>query len=162
MSIQNQAIPLPLGGVSQYSVIETTPTTQIPCQGTCMNEAGPNCLDQHEHMSDPEHKNGSCISSFESANFPNTPQLLGNTTSQFQALDNTNSDFGTSAYDSNLAHDNAYDMDAFNLRATVVAEDMEYQIGDCQMSQSNWLDKDFACSMWNMDDLWQFRSTKMQ
>ncbi|KAL4316870.1 hypothetical protein HN51_070843 [Arachis hypogaea] len=47
---------------------------------------------------------------------------------------------------------NAYGMDALNI-------DME-----CQVSQSNWLDKDFVCTMWNMnmDELSHFRSIQNQ
>ncbi|KAK7314565.1 hypothetical protein VNO77_33091 [Canavalia gladiata] len=155
MSTQNQEIPLPLDGVSQSASFRPIPTTQITCQGTCENEGGPNYLDQHEQNSDSEHNNGSCISSSESGvNFPNMTHPLEYTTSQFQALDNSNSDFGICAYVNN----NAYDMDAFNLTTTMVAEDLEFPVVDCQISENHWLNKEFASSTWNMDELWQFRN----
>ncbi|XP_061357590.1 transcription factor MYB21-like [Gastrolobium bilobum] len=153
VSIQNQAIPLPLDGVSHYSVIGTIPT-QIACHGACMNEGDPTFLNQHEHNSDSDHNNGSCISSSESANIPN--MTLGYTNSQFQALDN--SDFSSCAYDGyQVNNNNAYEMGGFNLTTTMVAEDLEFPMYDCQMSESNCLNKEFAYG-WNMDELWQFRN----
>ncbi|KAJ1437916.1 SANT/Myb domain [Sesbania bispinosa] len=149
MSIQNQTIPLhPPDSVSQYSTIGTIPT-QIPWQG------GPNYLDQHEQNSDSEHNNGSCISFSESANIPKVPQHLGYTTSQFHTLDN-NSDFGTFTYDGYQVSNSSYEMDTFKMASTRVAEDVQYPAGDCQMAESNWVNNDFACSMWNTDELWQF------
>lgn len=158
ISIQNQ--PIPFEGISHYSAIGTMPT-QIPCQRTCMNEGGPNYLDQYyEQNSDSEHNNGLCMSSTESTNIPNmTHPLRYTATSQFPALDINNSDFGIFAYDGYHINDNnAYEMDdidALNLTTTnMVAEDLEYQMGDCyQISEeNNWQDQEFACSTWNMNE----------
>ncbi|XP_027357382.1 transcription factor MYB57-like [Abrus precatorius] len=157
MSIQNQAIPLSFDAVSHYSEFRTIATTQITCEGAFLNEGGSNCLDQHEQNSDSEHNNGSCISSSESVNIPNMSQNLGYNSSQFLALDN-NSDFGIDAYDGYKANNCAYDMDAFNLTTTMDAKDLEYPVVDCQLSESNWLNKEFACSTSNIDELWQFRN----
>ncbi|TKY60934.1 Transcription factor MYB21 [Spatholobus suberectus] len=155
MSIQNQTIPLPLDGVSQHSTIGTIPS-RPPWQGPCMNEAGPTYLDQHEQNSDSEHNNGSCISFSESANIPKVSQHFGHTISQFHALNNN--DFGTfTTYDGyHHVNNNAYEMDTFKTPTARVAEDVQYPIGDCQMAGSNWVNSDFACSVWNMDELWQF------
>ncbi|TKY44720.1 transcription repressor MYB6 [Spatholobus suberectus] len=155
MSIQDQAIPLPLDGVSHYSSFgigtTPTPTPQITCQGACVNEGGPNYLRQHEQNSDSEHNSGSCISSSESVNIPNMGQPLGYTTSQFQALDGC--DFGICSYDGYSINNNYY-MDAFNLTTTMVAEDLKLPMIDCQISETNWLNKEFACCTWSMDELW--------
>ncbi|XP_057415066.1 transcription factor MYB62-like isoform X2 [Lotus japonicus] len=137
--IQNQDIPLPPDSVSQYSTIPTP----IPWEGPCMNEAGPSYLDQHEH------NNGSCKSFSESANIPKVPQQLGYTTNQFHALDNN--DFDTFTYD-------GFEMDTFKMGAVKVTEDVQFSVGDCHMAESNWVHNDFACGMWNMDELWQFRN----
>ncbi|XP_061344991.1 transcription factor MYB62-like [Gastrolobium bilobum] len=153
MSIQGQAIPLPLDSVSHYSTVGTIPT-QIPWQGPCMNEAVPNYLDQHEHNSDSEHTNGSCISFSESANIPKVPQHMGYTTTQFHALDNN--DFGTFTYDGYHVNNSGYEMDTFEMESARVAEDVQYPVGDCQMAESNLVNNDFACSMWSMDELWKF------
>ncbi|KAH1049578.1 hypothetical protein AAZX31_08G041600 [Glycine max] len=151
MSIQNQAIPMPFDYVSQHLTVGTIP----PWQGPCMNEAGPTYMDQHEQNSDSEHNNGSCISLSESANIPKVPQHFGHTTiTQFHAL-NTN-DFGTFTYEGYNVNNNVYEMDNFKTTTTWVAEDAQYPIGDCQMVGSNWVNNDFACNMWNMDELWQF------
>ncbi|OIW21095.1 hypothetical protein TanjilG_29228 [Lupinus angustifolius] len=139
MSIQNQSIPIPLGSGPQYSAIPT----QIPWQGPCINEAtGPNYLDQHAQNSDSEHNNGSCISFSESANISKVSNLLGYTKNQFYGL-GTN-DFGTLTYDEYGVNNNAYEMDAFNITTT---------IGDCHMVESNWVNNDFACRTWSMDEL---------
>ncbi|KAG5030207.1 hypothetical protein JHK87_013721 [Glycine soja] len=156
MSIQNQATPMPFDGVSQHSTVGTIPShSHTPWQGPCMNEAGPTYMDQHEQNSDSEHNNGSCISLSESANFPKVPQHFGRTTiTQYHALNNN--DFGTFTYDGYNVSNNVYEMDNFKTPTTRVAEDAQYPTGDCQMVGSNWVNSDFACNMWNMDELWQF------
>nr|KYP69709.1 Myb-related protein 305 family [Cajanus cajan] len=158
MSIQDQAIPLPFEGGCHYSSFEigTTPTTQITCQGTCVNEGGPNCL-----YSDSEHNNGSSISSSESVNILNMDQPLEYTTSQFQALDS--SDFGIFSHDGYcINNNNEYGMDAFDLTTTttMVAEDLKLPMIDCRISQTSWPNKEFARSAWSMDELWHFRNTQ--
>ncbi|XP_019446256.1 PREDICTED: transcription factor MYB24-like isoform X2 [Lupinus angustifolius] len=145
ISIQNQTIPMPLDNDSQYSTIPT----QIPCQGPCINElSGPNHLEQHEQNSDSEHNNGSCISFSESANISKVPNLLGYTINQFHGLGAN--DFGPLTYDGYDVNNCAYEMDTFNMASTN---------SDCQMLDSNWVNKDFACRMfdqtWSMDELWQ-------
>ncbi|KAE9613913.1 putative transcription factor MYB-HB-like family [Lupinus albus] len=141
ISIQNQTIPMPLDSDSQYSTIPT----QIPCQGSSINElAGPNHLDQHEQNSDSEHNNGSCISFSESANISKVPNLLGYTSNQFHGLGAN--DFSTLTYDGYDVNNSAYEMGTFNMATT---------ISDCQMLDSNWVNKDLACRTWNMDELWQ-------
>ncbi|RDX79100.1 Transcription factor MYB62 [Mucuna pruriens] len=132
MSIQDQATPFPFDGASHYSSfgIGTAPTTQITSQG------GPYYLNQHEQNSDSDHNNGSC------------------TTSQFQALDGC--DFGICSYDGYSINNSAYDLDPFNLTTTMIAEDLELPVIDCQLSETNLLNKEFTCSTWSMDELWQF------
>ncbi|KAJ1379530.1 SANT/Myb domain [Sesbania bispinosa] len=148
MSIQNQAIPLPLDDISHYAPIETIPT-QIPCQGACVNEGGPNFLYQHEQNSDSEHNNSSCISSSESANMSNN-NMTQPLECQFQGLNN--SDFGIYVYDGYQINNNVNETGAFN--QTMIDEDLEYTMGDYQISESNWLDKEFSY----MNDLWQIRN----
>ncbi|BAT72778.1 hypothetical protein LR48_Vigan847s001900 [Vigna angularis] len=152
MSIQNQAIPLVLDdGVSQQSTIGT-----IPWQGACvsMNGGSPTYMDQHEQNSDSEHNSGSCISFSESANMPKVSHHFGHTMDQFHSL--SNNDFGTYSYDPYHVNDNAYEMETFKAATAKVAQDVQYPIADCQTAGTDWLSNDFACTMWNIDELWQF------
>ncbi|CAJ2636997.1 unnamed protein product [Trifolium pratense] len=141
-TIQDQSIPLPLDGVSHYSSIETI-QTQVPY------------LDHYEINSDSEQNNGLCMSSSESTNMPNITQPLEYTTSQFQSLDNN--EYDICSYDGYHINNNS-----LNLKSTMVAEDLEYQMGDFNILESNWLDKEFACtSTWDLNELLQVRSTQM-
>nr|QSD99687.1 MYB family transcription factor [Melilotus albus] len=141
-NIQNKSIPLPLEGVTHYSSVGTIPT-QVPYK------------DLYEINSVSEHNNGLRMSSSESTNMPNImTRSLEITTGQFQSLDN--SEFDISAYDGYLINNNS-----LNLKTTMVAEDLEYQVGDVQMSENNWLDKEFACtSRWDLNELLQVRNTQ--
>nr|QSD99665.1 MYB family transcription factor [Melilotus albus] len=143
MTIQNQSNSLPIEGVAHYSSIGTI-STQVPYK------------DLYEINSDSDHNNGLRMSSAESTNMPNImTQCLEITTGQFQSLDNN--EFGIiSAYDGYLINNNS-----LNLETTMVAEDLEYQVGDFQMSENNWLDKEFACtSTWDLNELLQVRNTQ--
>jgi len=145
MSLQDQEIPMPFDGGSHYSSfrIETTPETQITCQ------RGLNHLNQHEQNSDSEHNNGSSISNSESVNIQYMTQPLGwCTTNQFQALDTY--DFGTCSYDGYNIDNSAYDMDSFNLGATMDAENLELPV----ITETNSLNMESECS--TNDELWQF------
>ncbi|XP_027917669.1 transcription factor MYB62-like [Vigna unguiculata] len=152
MSIQNQEIPLVLDdGVSQHSTVGT-----IPWQGPCvsMNEGSPTYMDQHEQNSDSEHNSGSCISFSESANIPKVSHHFAHTMDQFHAL--SSNDFGTYSYEGYHVNDNAYEIETFKPASARVAQDVQYPIADSQTPPTDWLSNDFACSMWNIDELWQF------
>ncbi|QCD85321.1 myb proto-oncogene protein [Vigna unguiculata] len=152
MSIQNQEIPLVLDdGVSQHSTVGT-----IPWQGPCVsvNEGSPTYMDQHEQNSDSEHNSGSCISFSESANIPKVSHHFAHTMDQFHAL--SSNDFGTYSYEGYHVNDNAYEIETFKPASARVAQDVQYQIADSQTPPTDWLSNDFACSMWNIDELWQF------
>ncbi|CAJ1951925.1 unnamed protein product [Sphenostylis stenocarpa] len=152
ISLQDQEIPLPFDGASHYSLfgIWTAPTTELTSQGAF------NHLNQQEQNSDSEHNNASSISNSESVIIPNMTQPLGYNASQVQALDN--SDFGISLCDGYSIYNNAYDMNALNLTATMDAEKMELPLIGCQISETNWLNMEFECSTWINDELWQFRN----
>ncbi|XP_054825688.1 transcription factor MYB62-like [Prosopis cineraria] len=85
-------------------------------------------------------QNSSCVSS-SSSESSNIPEV-----SQFQALDN--SDMISLMYDGYHVNNNNYDMETFNLGTTVAAEAMA----------GNWMNNEVACSLWGMDELWQFRN----
>nr|QSD99540.1 MYB family transcription factor [Melilotus albus] len=64
-------------------------------------------------------------------------------------------EFDISAYDGYLINNNS-----LNMKTTMVAKDLEYQVGDFQISENNWLDKEFACtSTWDLNELLQVRNT---
>ncbi|XP_052723165.1 transcription factor MYB21 isoform X2 [Vigna angularis] len=150
MSLQDQEIHMPSNGGFHYSSfgIEATPETQITSQ------RGVNHLNQHEQNSDSEHNNGSSISNSESVNIQYMTQPLGCTTNQFQALDNY--DFGICSYDGYNIDNSAYDMDSFNLAATVDAQNLELPVIGCQISETNSLNMESECSTRSNDELWQF------
>jgi len=152
MSLQDQEIPIPFDGGFHYSSfgIGAAPKTQITCQG------GLSHLNQNEQNSDSEHNNGSSISNSESVNIQNMTQPLGCATNQFQALDNC--DFDICSYDGYNIDNNAYDMDSFNLTATMDAENMKLPVIGCQISETNWLNMESECSTRSNDELWQFRN----
>nr|QSD99670.1 MYB family transcription factor [Melilotus albus] len=111
--------------------------------------------DLYEINSDSEHNNGLCMSFSESTNMPNImTQSLEITTGQFQSLDD--SEFDISAYDGYLINNNS-----LNWKSTMVAKNLELQVGDYQMSKNNWLDKEFACTnTWDLNELLQIRNTQ--
>ncbi|ESW32375.1 hypothetical protein PHAVU_002G317000 [Phaseolus vulgaris] len=158
MPIQNQAIPLLLDdGVSQQSTVGS-----IPWQGPCMSMNGGSStyMEQHEQNSDSEHNSGSCISFSESANIPKVSQHFGHTMDQFHGL--SNNEFGSFSYDGYHVNDNAYEMNTFKTTTARVAQDFQYPVGDCQTAATGWLSNDFACTMWNTDELWQFSKLQKQ
>lgn len=53
---------------------------------------------------------------------------------------------------------NDYDMCVFN-QTNVSAEGvLQNPVGGCHVAGSNWAENDFSASMWNMDELWQYKS----
>lgn len=130
MSIQNEMIPLPIGNVAECPQIGTVPTQMIPWQGPGV-------------MNETVVQNSSCLSS-SSSESSNIPEV-----SQFQALDN--SDMSSFMYDGYYVNNNTYDMEAFNLGTTVTTSEAAMA--------GNWMNNDVSqCSMWGMDELWQFKN----
>ncbi|KAI4347191.1 hypothetical protein L6164_008025 [Bauhinia variegata] len=86
------------------------------------------------------------------------PSESANTSTQFHALDS--SDMSTFVSDGcYTVNNNVCDMESHNLGATLAAaQDMEYHVEDCQVAQSDWMNNDFSCGMWNLDEIWQFSS----
>lgn len=80
----------------------------------------------------------SCFSPESAANHvPKVSQILGF------------SDFSSYVYEYDDGN-HAYDMDTCKVGTTVIMD--EDHMG------SNWVNNDVACSMWDMDELWQFNS----
>lgn len=122
MTIQNQAIHLPFDGVSSSHY---SSIGTIPTQVSCKEAC----------MNEGVSNNGLCMSSSKSTNLT---QHLGYTTTQIQSLENN--EFGICGYDGYYINNNS-----LNLTTTMVAEDF-------QISESNWLDKDFVCtSIWGIN-----------
>ncbi|MED6180401.1 hypothetical protein PIB30_010032 [Stylosanthes scabra] len=112
--------------IQNQATIPVSQYSPSPTTTTCVNQG-------HEHLS-----NGACQSFSE----PKVPQLLGyHNCNQFDEL-------GTFAYDEGYhVNSNAYEIDNFN---------MEYSVDDCQVARHNWVNNDFACDLWNMDEFCQF------
>ncbi|KAJ7975136.1 Myb transcription factor [Quillaja saponaria] len=111
--------------------------------GPCMNEAVPG-LDHHDQNSDSEKYTASCSSG--TKNISKVPQL--------HFIDNSeDSNFVSDCY---YVNNNVYDMETFNLATTsaTAPEEFGHSVGDSQMTESNWVNNNFAGSMWNIDELW--------
>ncbi|KAJ6868525.1 hypothetical protein NC651_033566 [Populus alba x Populus x berolinensis] len=52
----------------------------------------------------------------------------------------------------------AYDMEAINLATMPVLGELGISAGDRHMEDGDWGEYDFGDTMWNMDELWQFRN----
>ncbi|KAF9667593.1 hypothetical protein SADUNF_Sadunf15G0039700 [Salix dunnii] len=114
------------------------------------------CLEPHEQTSDSEHGTGSCISSAESMNASQMSQLSEYPTS-LQAIGN-NSEYSTQVKGCYYADSVCYDMEAINQAAMSVPGELGILAGDRHMEEGDWGGYDFGETMWNMDELWQFRN----
>ncbi|CAL5350166.1 hypothetical protein CsSME_00037291 [Camellia sinensis var. sinensis] len=50
-----------------------------------------------------------------------------------------------------------YDMEVFNLATMSSVGPCDFSLSDSQMAGSDWISDDVACTLWNMDELWQLR-----
>lgn len=114
------------------------PPAPLPAPPLSINETVTN-LEQNEKNSSSENCASPSICSSESMNLSQISQIPDYPTSPFHSDD----------YSTLLSSN--YEMENFNLASMV-----ENPVGDCLMAESNWADSDFADSLWNMDELWQF------
>ncbi|KAI9381045.1 hypothetical protein POPTR_015G046200v4 [Populus trichocarpa] len=115
-------------------------------------------LEPHEQTSDSELGTSSCISSAESMNVSQMSQLSEYPTSPFQAIGNNSSEYSTLAKGCYYVDSNCYDMEAINLATMPVPGELGISAGDRHMEDGDWGAYDFGDTMWNMDELWQFRN----
>ncbi|KAJ6687773.1 TRANSCRIPTION FACTOR MYB21-LIKE [Salix koriyanagi] len=115
------------------------------------------CLEPREQTSGSEHGTGSCISSAESMNASQMSQLSEYPASPFQAMGN-NSEYSTPVKGCYHVDSSCYDMEAINLAAMSVPGELGILAGDRHMEEGDWGGYDFGDTMWNMDELWQFRN----
>uniref|UniRef100_A0A5B6YTB9 Uncharacterized protein n=1 Tax=Davidia involucrata TaxID=16924 RepID=A0A5B6YTB9_DAVIN len=113
---------------------------------------GPLNISQTVYSLEHQAKNSS-ISSPESMNISHIPQISEYPTSPFHAMvnsDHYNNTFLKGCYN---ADNISYDMETFSLASVSAPGDFENPV-----SKSNWIDhNDLPESLWNMDELWQFR-----
>ncbi|KAH7528740.1 hypothetical protein FEM48_Zijuj05G0104200 [Ziziphus jujuba var. spinosa] len=162
LPIQNSEIPLSLeNATSQHSAsayaAQICPPPQLSVQGDHLNADGHiNGLNIQEQISDWENCTISCIDSSESMNmsqiaqFSECPQ-----TSPFHVIaSNAHNTLGKSCSNVN----NGCSIDIYN-DANISASGMfENPAGDYHVEHNSWTDSDFLGSMWNTDELWQYRN----
>ncbi|KAL3575057.1 hypothetical protein D5086_023158 [Populus alba] len=115
------------------------------------------CMEHREQTSDSEHGTSSCISSAESMNVSQMSRLSEYPKSPFQAMGN-NGDYSTLVKDCYYVDSNFYDMEAINLATMSVPGDLGISAADRHMGDGDWAGYDFGDTVWNMDELWQFRN----
>ncbi|XP_008240255.1 PREDICTED: transcription factor MYB108-like [Prunus mume] len=155
MLIQNQMALQPLDNVSQHLTAATASPPQIPGQGA-LNMSGTiyNLDSIQKQNAESEFCTSSCILPSEPIDMPKMSQFPECPPSPFHAILNNDNAKGGFCVDNN-----SYDIEAFNLQGSVTAQGFAgNSAGDCYVAESNWLDSDFSCGMWSMDELWQSRS----
>ncbi|PON38369.1 MYB transcription factor [Parasponia andersonii] len=105
----------------------------------------------NERSSDSESMNISQISQFQE--YPSStfqPNLVNN-------VNGYNNTF-LGGYSCGTGENNAYDsMDVSN-QSTISEGGFVNSVGGCHGAGNNWADNDFFAGVWNMDELWQYRS----
>ncbi|KAF8399110.1 hypothetical protein HHK36_014975 [Tetracentron sinense] len=111
-------------------------------------------FNHYEKNSNSENCTSPIISSSDSINISQLPEISECPTSPPRA-------FGNTVYDPFLRGcyygDISSDMESLNLASTSAPGGFEDPVYDCHMVESNWVDDDMADSIWNMDELWQLR-----
>lgn len=155
MLIQNPTALQPLDNVSQHLTEAAASPPQIPGQGA-LNMSGTiyNLDSIQKQNAESEFCTSSCILPSEPIDMPKMSQFPECPPSPFHAILNNDNAKGGFCVDNN-----SYDIEAFNLQGSVSAQGFAgNSAGDCCGAESNWLDSDFSCGMWSMDELWQSRS----
>ncbi|KAL6177859.1 hypothetical protein ACLB2K_049380 [Fragaria x ananassa] len=114
-----------------------------PSQQPQFTEQGAVNMSGYEYNLDIEKQNTECI-------LPSELPMETPNTSQFSEY-HTSSPFGGAiVHNDHNVYTNVYDMEVSNFGNSAAAE-------SCSVpeSESNWLETDFSCSMWNMDELLQ-------
>lgn len=163
MLSQSSTISQPVNYASQHSVLPPPlppppPQQQeVPGQGAYDMSVTGHSLEHHEQNSDSEHCASSCISSAESLNISQMSQLSEYPRSPFHTIGN-NSDYSTFVKDCYYVDSNCYDMETINLATMSVPGGFGNPAGNRHMAESDWTGYDFGDTMWNMDELWQFKN----
>lgn len=69
-----------------------------------------------------------------------------------------NGDYSTLVKDCYYVDSNFYDMEAINLATMSVPGELGISAVDRHMGDGDWAGYDFGDTVWNMDELWQFRN----
>ncbi|XP_011045847.1 PREDICTED: myb-related protein Zm38-like [Populus euphratica] len=115
------------------------------------------CMEHREQTSDSEHGTSSCISSAESMNVSQMSHLSEYPKSPYQAMGN-NGDYSTLVKDCYYVDSNFYDMEAINFATMSVPGELGISAVDRHMGDGDWAGYDYGDTVWNMDELWQFRN----
>ncbi|KAJ8753702.1 hypothetical protein K2173_026378 [Erythroxylum novogranatense] len=113
-------------------------------------------MEHHEQNSESERCTDSCLSSMESINISQTSQLPEYRTSPFQSVAN-NGDYSTSDKDCLIAS-NCNGMEAINLLTMSALGEIGNSVGNSHTDENGLVGCDFEDTLWNMDELWQFRN----
>ncbi|KAL6175302.1 hypothetical protein ACLB2K_051943 [Fragaria x ananassa] len=125
-----------LASSHQHSITAPSPQLQFTEQGA-VNMSG------YEYNLDIEKQNTECV-------LPSELPMETPNTSQFSEYHTSSPFGGAMVHNEHNEHTNGYDMEVSNFGNSSAAE--SYYVPE---SESNWLETDFSCSMWNMDELLQ-------
>ncbi|XP_010264231.1 PREDICTED: transcription factor MYB108-like [Nelumbo nucifera] len=157
MKTQNSSTPpsTPLNQTSQASALPPPPPPPPPLEGSLRISKAINSFD-HEKNSNPGNycTSPSIFSSDSMMSISKFPEISDYPATSLHNFDNSdyNPFLRSSFYVDNCG---SYDMDDFNMSAMSVMGG--YETSDCHMAESNWAYDDMAESIWNIDELWQFR-----
>ncbi|KAA8529142.1 hypothetical protein F0562_034059 [Nyssa sinensis] len=84
------------------------------------------------------------------------PEISEHPTSPGPAISSTayNNSFLNDCY---YVDNSTYDMEGFNLAPMSAVGTHNNSLSDCQMAENNWFNDDESSTLWEMDELWQFR-----
>lgn len=154
--------------LQQYSAISALPQVSSQQEPIDIVSAGNiQRFDHHElNSSDSEHGATSCISSSESMNISQISQFSDYPTSPFHVT-NSSADYNTFAKDFCQFDNTCCDMETIpqpeNMPAAAAAgEYFGNPVRGFQMEDNSWVEYDLADSMWNIDELWQFKNSSLE
>ncbi|KAA8542717.1 hypothetical protein F0562_023784 [Nyssa sinensis] len=126
---------------------------QVPAQGPFNMTESLDSLEYQAKNSSSEHCTSPSISSPESMNISQIPQISEYPTGPFHAMANTDH-YNTYLKNCYNVDNIGYDTEPFSLTSVSAPGDF----GNPFSESCNWIDhNDLADSLWNMDELWQFR-----
>ncbi|KAJ8773127.1 hypothetical protein K2173_028304 [Erythroxylum novogranatense] len=134
---------------------QETPSHSNPFDMTMTKHA----IELQDQNADSEQCTGPCLSSTESLNIPEIPRVSQYPTSPFHVIDN-NSDRTTFVKDC-FVESTCYGMETINLANMSVSGGVGNSAGNSHTAESGWIGCDFGDTLWNIDELWQFRNLQL-
>lgn len=163
LPIQNPEVPdHPLENASQHSAAAMAAQISLPPQ-TIM-QGDPNLsgavhglnINQEQIISDWANCTSSCMDSSAAMNMSQISQFSEYPTSSFQAM--VDNGYHTLGKACSSVMTNSHHTGTYKEETTSASGMFENPVGNCHVASSNYADNDFLGSVWNMDELWQYRN----